>query len=178
MTPADLYRTCRASAWRLETLQHYAVPADEERQRAFHAREPLPPPGPGKLDTLAVVSGLRQVGRRVGRVHVVDRPLSAYVRYELAVYAENAEAGEDIRIADRTLHPELESLAQDFAIFDEEMPDATVVLFDYDDAGLIRGYRLADDAETVDRCRRQRELAVSRSVPLAEFTAAALDAAR
>ena len=36
-----------------------------------------------------------------------DRPLSAYVRYELAVYAENVAAGEEVRIADRSAHPEL-----------------------------------------------------------------------
>lgn len=79
MTPADLYRTCGASAWRLEVLQHYAGAADEERQRAFHAGEPLPPPGPGKVSSLALISRLRQAGRQVGRVHVVSQPLSAYV---------------------------------------------------------------------------------------------------
>lgn len=178
MTPADLYRTCSASAWRLEVLQHYTGTADEERQRAFHAGEPLPPPGPGKLSNLALISRLRQAGRQVGRVHVVSRPLSAYVRYELAAYAENAEAGEDIRIAEKSLYPELGSITQDFAIFDGETPQATVVFFDYDGAGLIRGYQVTDDAETVERCRRQRELAFARSVPLADFTAASLNAAR
>jgi hypothetical protein len=53
-----------------------------------------------------------------------------------------------------------------------------VVFFDYDDAGLIRGYQVTGDAETVERCRLQRELAFARSVPLADFTAASLDAAR
>jgi hypothetical protein len=176
MTPADLYRTCSVSAWRLEVLQHYTVPGDEERQRAFHAGEPLPPPGPGKLDSLALISRLRHAGRHVGRVHVVDRPLSAYIRYELAVYAENVAAGEDIRIAERSLYPELESITQDFTIFDEGTPQAVVVFFDYDDVGLVHGYRVADDAETVERCRQQRELAFSRSVPLADFTAASLRA--
>ena len=45
-TPADLYRTCRVSARRLETLQDYDVSGDEERLRAFLAGEPLPPPRP------------------------------------------------------------------------------------------------------------------------------------
>ena len=112
MTPADLYRTCRVSARRLETLQHYDVTGDEERQRAFLAGQPLPPPRQGKLDDLALIADLRQAGRYVGRVHVVDRPLSPYVRYELAVYAENVAAGEDVRIADRSLHPELEDLTR------------------------------------------------------------------
>ena len=63
MTPADLYRTCRVSACRLETLQHYDVPGDEERQRAFLAGEPLPPPRQGKLDDLKLITKLRESGR-------------------------------------------------------------------------------------------------------------------
>jgi hypothetical protein len=175
-TPADLYRTCRVSARRLETLQHYDVPGDEERQRAFHAGEQLPPPRQGKLDDLKLIAELRKSGRQVGRVHVVDRPLSDYVRYELAVYAENAAAGEDVRIADRSLHPELASLAQDFAIFDAGTTWATVVLFDYDNRGRVRGYQVvASDPETEKRCRDQYDLALSRSVPLSEFMAASLN---
>jgi hypothetical protein len=167
-TPADLYRTCRVSARRLETLQHYDVSGDEERQRAFLAGEALPPPRQGKADDLALIADLRKRGRYIGRVHVVDQPLSDYVRYELAVYAENVAAGEDVLIADRSAHPELEGLAQDFAIFDSE----TVVLFDYDDDGRVRGYRVAGDRETVNRCVAEYDLAAGRSVSLAEFMAA------
>src|SRR5207245_5369176 len=49
--------------------------------------------------------GTGKSGRHVGRVHVVDQPLSPYVRYELAVYAENVSAGEDVRIADSLCTP-------------------------------------------------------------------------
>jgi hypothetical protein len=171
-TPADLYRDCALSAWRVEALQQYAVPGDEERQRAFLAGEPLPPPRQGKLDSLALISSLHQAGRTVGRVHVVDQPLSDYVRYELTVYAENVAAGEEIRIADRSLYPELGEITGDFAVFDAEAPsDATAILFDYDDAGLILGYRVAVDAETVARCRDQLDLAYAYSIPLDEFLA-------
>jgi len=89
--------------------------------------------------------------------------------------AENVSAGEDVRIADRSLHPELEVLTQDFAIFDGETEDAAVVLFDYDSGGRVGGYRAARDRETVDRCREQYELALRRSVPLGEFMAASLN---
>ena len=97
-------------------------------------------------------------------------PLSDYVGYELAVYAENVAAGEDVRIADRSRHPELEALTEDFAIFDEK----TVALFDYDDGGQVCGYRITDDVETVRRCQKQYDLASRHSVPLAEFTAPSL----
>jgi hypothetical protein len=175
MTPADLYRNCRVSACRLETLQHYTVPADEERQRAFHAGEPLPPPRQGKLDDLRVISDLRQSGRQVGRVHIVDQPPSGYVRYELAVYAENVAAGEDVRIADRSVHPELEALTLDFAIFDAGTADAAVVLFDYDSDGRILGYSIPRDRKTIDRCQEQYSLALARSVSLGDFMASSLN---
>lgn len=173
ITPADLYRTCRVSAWRLETLQHYDVPADEERQQAFHADGVLPPPRAAKLDDLVLITQLREAGRQVGRVHVVDQPLSDYLRYELAVYAENAEAGEDIRIADRSVHPELEALTQDFVIFDRERRHPGLILFDHNASGRVTGYRVATDRRTVRACREQIEMALTRSVPVAEFMAAA-----
>ena len=173
MTPKDLYTICRFSAWRLEVQQHYEVPGDEDRQRAFHAGEPLPPPREELLDDLRLITDLTRRGRRIGRVHVVDRPLSPYVRYELAVYAENAAAGEEVRIADRSSHPELAEVNEDFAIFDAETSEAAVILFDYDSGGLVHGYRVADDVETVERCRGLLGLVHGCSVTLAEFVAAA-----
>lgn len=173
MTPKDLYRTCRVSAFRLEAQQHYEVPGDEDRQRAFHAGEPLPPPRDELLDDLRLITELRRTGRQVGRVHVVDRPLTPYVRYELAVYAENAAAGEDVRIADRSPYPGLAGIGQDFALFDVQTPDASAILFDYDAGGRLRGYTHAQDEETINRCWTQFHLALSMSVSLAEFVAAA-----
>lgn len=174
MTPADLYRDCAISAWRVETLQHYTVPGDEERQRAFHAGKPLPPPGQVKRDDLALIGRLRGAGRTVGRVHVIDRPLSPYVRYELAVYAENVSVGEEVRIADRSAYPELGEVTEDFTIFDAEADsDATAILFDYDDTGLVHGYQIVTEPEMVNRYRELLDLAYAYSVPLDEFMAAA-----
>jgi hypothetical protein len=172
MTPVDLYRDCTLSAWRIEAPQDYAGTGDQERQRAFREGKPLPPPGPGKREDLALIARLTGAGRTVGRVHVVDRPLSDYVLYEFAAYAENVSAGEQVRIADRSEYPELGEVAEDFTIFDAETSEAAVILFDYDDAGLIRGYRIATDHATVERCLGQLDLAYAYSVPLAEFTAA------
>jgi hypothetical protein len=169
MTPVDLYRECALSAWRVEALQHYTVPGDEDRQRAFHAGEPLPPARQAKAGSLALIARLRDTGRTVGRIHVVDRPLSPYVRYELAVYAENVAAGEEVRIADRSLHPVLGEITADFAVFDAEAPaDTRAILFDYDAAGLVTGYRIAG-AEALGACLEQLDLAYAYSVPLAKF---------
>jgi hypothetical protein len=172
MTPGDLYRTCRASAYRLEVRQHYIVSGDAERQRAFRAGEPLPPPRQDKQDDLRLVAGLRQAGKQIGRVHVVSWPLSDYVRYELAVYSENVAAGEDVAIADVSAHPDLARLDTDFAIFDGETDEPSVILFDYSPEGRLLGYGLTRDPGVVNRCLRQYQLAREHAVALQEFTAA------
>lgn len=172
ITPVDLYRTAEASVWRVEVLQHYDVPGDEGRQHAFHAGEPLPPPRPELAGDHELIAALRASGVTVGRVHVVDRPLSPYVRYELAVYAENVEAGEDVRIADRYQYPELAGLTEDFAIADPEGRHPGVILFDVSESGRITGYRVDCSRRTTRRCREQLALALARAVPLAEFAAA------
>jgi hypothetical protein len=169
MTPGDLYRACRVSAYRLETLQHYVVPDDEERQRAFHAGAPLPPPRSSKLNDLRLIADLRRGGRQIGRIHLVDRPLSDYVRYELAVYGENVSAGEDVRIADRAAHAHLAELDTDFAIFDGETDSPNLILFDYAPDGRLRGYTHSTDPGLIRRCQRQYLLALGSSVPLEEF---------
>lgn len=173
MTPKDLYSTCRFSAFRLETQQHYEVPGDEDRQRAFHAGESLPPPRDELLDDLRLIANLNQRGRRIGRVHVVNRPLTPYLRYELAVYAENVAAGEDVRIADRSQHPGLAALRVDFVISDMDSAKPAVIVFDYDENGHLHGYRrVAADSSTGQPYRHQFALALGLSVPLAEFMSA------
>jgi hypothetical protein len=172
MTPGDLYRTCRVSAYRLETLQHYVVSDDAERQNAFHAGQPLPAPRPDKVADLRLIRSLREKGRKLGRVHIVDQPLSDYIRYELAVYAENVAAGEDIRIADRSLRPELITLTRDFVIFDGETDRPSVILFNYDTDGVLLGYEHTTDQMTAARCWRQYRRALIASEPLGGFLAA------
>lgn len=168
MTPLDLYRNCRSSARRLETLQEYA--GGGERQRAYLADGTLAPPGPDKAADLELITELHRTGRYVGRVHVVEQPLTDYLRYELAAYAENVAAGEDVLIADRSAYPELRALGKDFALFDSK----TALLFDYDEDGRVRGYHAATDRGIVEDCIRQYVLAVNRAVPLADFLAAAI----
>lgn len=171
MTPGDLYRTCRISARRLEARQHYLVPGDEARQEAFHAGRSLPAPGESKAADLRLIADLHRSGRQVDRVHVVERPLTAYVRYEMAVYRENSAAGEDIRIADRSRHPDLVDLTEDFAVFDAESDDASVIVFDYDPEGRLLSYRHVTDPVAVGGYWRQYLVARRWSVPLDEFVA-------
>lgn len=166
MTTADfsrVFREFRRSAFRLETLQRYTVPGEAERLRAFQQT--------GRVDRDPETDPwLRQVredtaaGKRYYRVHIVAQPLSDYLRFELASYAHNVTAGEEINIADRVAHPDLEQLHEDFWLFD----DSTVVAMAYDVEGCWLDAYYAP-AAALDDYRRRRDLALAHAVPLAEY---------
>jgi hypothetical protein len=98
------------------------------------------------------------------RVHVVDRPLSTYLRLEFLGYQENAAAGEEVYIADRGAHPDLRGLTEDFWLFDDEV----AVRMIYDAEGRFVGVERALDAE-LQHYRHRRDLALAHSVPLADY---------
>jgi hypothetical protein len=170
MTLAELWETFGASAFRLEALQYYVLGEDEPRRQAFREGRPLPP-RPGKTESLRMITGAVSAGKRVHRVHVVDLPLSDYIRYELAVYPENIAAGEDVRIAPRSAHPGLRDLTTDFWLFDAEGARPAVVWFRYTPDGQVISRDFSDDPRDTGRAREQRDLALGWSLSLSEFLA-------
>lgn len=155
----QLFEGAKRSVFRLETLPVYEVGEDIERQRALAAEGRLPPPSP---DRVAFIRRMQERTRRVAwsRVHVVDQPLTPYLRHELAAYAEN----EQVWIAERAAHPGLADLTGDFVLVDDEAG----VWFRYDERGRLVGYeRVAP--EDLDRCREQRDLALAHAVRLRDY---------
>jgi hypothetical protein len=170
MTLTELFETFRASAFRLEALQSYVLGEDEPRRRAFREGRPLPP-RPGKVESMRMVRDAVAAGKRVHRVHVVDLPLSDYIRYELSVYPENIAAGEDVRIACRSSNTGLSDLDTDFWLFDAETDQPAVVWFRYTPEGQIISRDHSNDPSDVRRAREQRDLAIGHSLSLDEFMA-------
>jgi hypothetical protein len=72
-------------------------------------------------------------------------------------------------------HPELATLRDDFWLFDAETPKAFAMLMHFDTIGHLIGFDTTDDPQIIERCRRERDVAVSLSVPL-DVYAATLDA--
>lgn len=170
MTPDELWDAFRSfthEAVRVETLQHYVVPGDEDRQQAFHDGRPLPQ-RPAKQASVELIAEAVRAGKRIWRIHLVEMPLSDYVRYELAAYAENVAAGEGVWIADRATHPELNDLRHDFVIFDQGTDHASVIWYDYDPDGRLRGWRRGT-SDDIAICTHQLESARRHAVPLADF---------
>jgi hypothetical protein len=164
----ELLGTFQSSTFRLETRQQYLVPAEAERIRAFQEGRPLPPRSSASF---RLVREAVAAGKRVYRVHVVEHPLTPYLRYELAAYRESVAAGEEIYLADRDAHPDLAGLRDDFLLFDAETSRPTLVWVRYDQEGRHLGWERSDDPAEIERCIQQRDLALQHAVTLDSYLA-------
>ncbi len=150
------------TAFRLETYLEYDVSSEHEEYEQFLASGSLHIPDDDQW--LARVRHFRAAGRWVGRVHVLRRPLTDYLRYEFAVYRHSVAAGEDVRILDLTGQPDPDLPGQDFWLFD----DTSVVRMDYDERGTQLGRELLEDADPAPYVEWQR-IALAHSQPFEEY---------
>ncbi|MFJ3928028.1 DUF6879 family protein [Streptomyces sp. NPDC090022] len=157
------FRDFQQEAWRLETLPQYLMPQEAEEFAAFKAGARIDPESVSNeyTDRLA-----RQVteGRSQGRVHIVTRPLSDYLRFEFSqYYAPHALAGEEIRILDVTNRENPLRGIQDFWLFDR----SEVVLMNY----YADGRQISREAfeGDVSPFIEYQRIAVSESVPFEEY---------
>jgi hypothetical protein len=159
------------TAFRLETHQDYSG-ATGPRYDYWRRGEPMPERSPHTSLWLARVAKTTRAGKRWQRAHIVEQPLSEYMQYEMVVYAENVAAGEEIRIIDRNAHPALNTLADDFWLFDAHDPTLEHGVFlRFDDKGYPIRYERTSNPETLVACHWQRDLVWSLATPLAEFLA-------
>jgi hypothetical protein len=165
-----LLSTFRRSAWRLEALDRYLSPGEAPGLAAFLRGDPCPPNDPELDEWLAVLQGLPDQGRTLGRVHAITGPLSPYLRFEIEWgYALMAAAGEDIRILHRRSWADMPfSQPPDFWLID----DSVAVVMRYDGDGRWLGMDLLSDASDLATYCSLRDLAVDHSVPLAAYLAA------
>jgi len=121
---------------------------------------------------LARIALTTVAGKEWRRVHVVDHPLSEYLRYELEGYVESQAVREQISIADRTADSDLSGLGEDFWLFDAESPAAYAVLMHYDEVGHFVGFEHTVDPDVLNRCRSERDISLRHSIKLNSYLAA------
>jgi len=160
------------SAFRLETLRAYAAPGEQDRVRAFRVGLPLPERPARASRWLARIAATTAAGKSWHRVRVLDRPLSEEECYRLLGYRESAEAGEVIRIADRSACPALAPLARDFWLFDADAARPFAALLNYGRAGEYLGAAVTTEPAVIMACITARNLAQQYSVPLGAYLAA------
>ncbi|MFG3223421.1 DUF6879 family protein [Kitasatospora sp. NPDC048194] len=153
-------------AFRLETLDDYGQSSGLEAYHAFLAGEGQPESFKASAWVETVAEATRS-GKRMYRVHVLARPLTDYLRFELAWgYHRNMAAGEEFFILDTTdrEHPIPE--APDFWLFDDE----TVAEMHYDTSGTYTGADFLT-GDVVTRFKAYRDIAMASSVPFTEWWA-------
>jgi hypothetical protein len=162
----DLFDTFEREVFRLETLQVYTVDHEAEALAAFMAGQPAPPLPEPYLAWRRRMAEQTLAGKRWYRVHIVDRPLTDYVRWEFLAYLDSAKVGQETYIADRDTHPDLAKLTEDFWLFDDE----TVVRMRYDDEGRPLVHTRAA-AEDLDEYLHRRDVAMQHAIPLDDYLA-------
>lgn len=162
-----LYQGISRRALRLETRQRYAVPWEDEGLAAWRRGEPEPwtPQMESTYETLRLVTA---TGRRIGRVRFVELPMTEYSRHEFEVaYPRTTEAGEEVHILNRALHPEFDDVREDFVVFDE----ASVMWYRYTADDILTGYDYTEEPDVVRHCVALAEEVRAASVPYREFMA-------
>jgi hypothetical protein len=145
-----LFDTVERSAFRLEPLPRTGQPLDAQhlaRNLGLH------------LPWFDAVRRAVDAGRVVRRVRIVDRPPTAYQRFELSLAPFHAEAGEEVRFLTAPAAGELSLPLLDFWLLD----DRRVVTLD--DAGA----QVTADPAVVLRMRRYRDVAWRHAVPFDRF---------
>ncbi|MFI5616511.1 DUF6879 family protein [Streptomyces sp. NPDC051567] len=153
-------------AFRLETLDNYNIPSSAEYFRAFLAGEEQPESFK-KSSWVTTVRNATESGKRMYRVHVLSRPLTEYLRYELGWgYHRNAEAGEEFFILDTTGQENPLEGVPDFWLYD----NATVSVMHYDGSAAFTGSEILPE-DRASEFIAYRDKALSLAVPFSEWWA-------
>jgi hypothetical protein len=166
---AALFTGFKHTAYRLETLQHYGVGYEDESFRAFAAGKPLAADSARDGWTANIRSAVAE-GKTFQRVHLVNEPLSEYLRYEMKWwYGPNAEAGDDVRIlpAHRGPTDDLAALGalSDYWLFDS----SDLWIMNYDTDGKFRHAEQVSDLGTIVTHAYWRDAAMHYAIPYADY---------
>ncbi|MFC4530091.1 DUF6879 family protein [Sphaerisporangium dianthi] len=164
-----LFTEFRFTAYRLESLQVYDVSYEKAAFELFLSGQRR-----GEYPGIAqwideTITPARDSGKLVHRVHVVEEPLSDYVRFECAwAYAHTVSAGEDVRFIPVPSGEWPEGLPRyDYWLFDS----CLLVAMHYRDNGEFEAAEILDDPEKIVQANFWRDMAVRRSISFATFAA-------
>lgn len=156
-----LFDRFHQEAFRLETLDDYSKSGSVDAYQAFLAGGPKP--AGYNANWLAQVQRNSDAGRRMYRVHILTRPLTPYLQFELGWgYRTNATAGEEFFILDITEKANPLEGVPDFWMFDE----STTVSMTYDNEGRFLGAEEEPDAQ---KWIKWRDTALSHAEPFTDW---------
>lgn len=165
-TLGDWFKDFGHEAFRLETLDDYSKSGGVDAYRAFLAGEPQPEDF-ATAGWVTTVGNAVRSGKRIYRVHILARPLTDYLRFELSWgYRRNMAAGEEFFILDTTTQDNPIPDAPDFWLFDERVIGA----MNYDSEGRYLGADFLGE-DQLAKFLTYRDMAIAQAVPFAEWWA-------
>ncbi|MCD0450509.1 hypothetical protein LO762_15115 [Actinocorallia sp. API 0066] len=163
----EFFTGFRFTAYRLESLQHYDVSYEKAEFELFLSGRTrgLFPGIDAWID--GTVKPAHAAGKRLYRVHVVEEPLSDYVRFECGwAYRHTVAAGEEIRLIPVPAGEWPEGLPhRDYWLFDS----SALIVMHYRDDGAFEAAERVEDPERIVEANHWRDLAVHRSIPFEAF---------
>lgn len=169
---AGYYDSFTDTADRLETLQHYAVPADDPSLTAFRTAAPRPIASVRTSPWLARMAAGVMNGKRWRRVRLVEWPLTEYTRWELLAYVESQACGEEIHLLNRD---RLDYDGPDLWCFDLATDHGAVGELHYTADGAVSRRDLVVDSGRLVEARAVWDTALSMATPLNEWLVGAAD---
>ncbi|MEV1092696.1 DUF6879 family protein [Streptomyces microflavus] len=162
----ELFDIFEREAFRLETLDDYSRSGSTDAYQAFI--EGQNKPLDYNADWLDEVRSYVSSGRRLYRVHVLRRPLTPYLCFELGWgYITNATAGEEFFILDVTDRPNpLPDNTGDFWLFDSVTPAS----MRYTPDGEFLGADVLSDDQAAEFIAH-RDIALNHAEPFADWWA-------
>ncbi|MFJ9938969.1 DUF6879 family protein [Streptomyces erythrochromogenes] len=161
----ELFENFELEAFRLETLADYSKSGSTDAYKAFLAGEAQP-----SDYNEAWVSELRShtsKGKRIYRVHVLSRPLTPYLRFELGWgYRKNTTGGEEFFILDTTDRDNPLEGVPDFWLMDNLTPG----VMNYSGDGAFLGAEILPE-ERAGEFRAYRDTAMAHAVAFSEWWA-------
>lgn len=162
-TLGDLFDTFEREAFRLEMLDDYSKSGSVDAYQSFLAGEAQSEDY--NADWVEEVRSLTAAGKRIYRVHVLSRPLTPYLRFELDWgYRKNMIGGEEFFILDVTEGANPLSGVGDFWLFDSE----DVAVMGYDSEGKFLGSEVLPPVRTAEFIKH-RDTALANAEPFIDW---------
>lgn len=161
-----LFSSYKSSAFRLETLQTYAVSYENKPFQDFLAGKKRYTDSE-HVEWVNLIQSSIASGKTMSRVHVIEEPLTDYLRFEILwPYRDNVDAGDDIRLVVVKQGEWPANLPkEDFWLFDESL----VADMKYDENyGFVEAV-VTDDPEIVAQRIQWRDEAIRLSIGYEEY---------
>jgi hypothetical protein len=162
----SLFTTYTKSAFRLETLQNYAVAYEDKPYQDFLAGKKRYTDAP-QAKWARLIADNKAAGKTMSRVHIIQEPLTDYIKFEILwPYRDNVMAGDDIRLVVTQQNKWPENLPQkDFWLFDDRL----VADMEYDDRQRFVAAILNDDSKVIAQRIAWRYEAMRQSIAYDDY---------